>query len=102
MGTRPKMINDKSKFLKSLGKEEFNNGLIRVVIKDKDGWIENVWAYQTQNDDKSIAILVNTPLSYFPILHWGVEIKLKRSENTIELDNEWLEEEINHLPLRNK
>ena len=96
------MINDNSKFLKSLGKEEFNSGLIRVDIKDKDGWIENVWAYQTQNDDKSIAILVNTPLSYFPILHWGVEIKLKRSENTIELDNEWLEEEINHLSLKNK
>ena len=96
------MINDKSKFLKSLGKEEFNSGLIRVDIKDKDGWIENVWAYQTQNGDKSIAILVNTPLSYFPILHWGVEIKLKRSENTIELDNEWLEEEINHLSLKNK
>lgn len=96
------MINDKSKFLKSLGKEEFNNGLIRVDIKDKDGLIENVWAYQTQSDDKSIAILANTPLSYFPILYWGVEIKLKRYENTIELDNEWLEEEINHLPLKNK
>lgn len=96
------MINDKSKFLESLGKEEFNSGLIRVDIKGEDGWIENVWAYQNQNGDKSIAILVNTPISYFPILHWGVEIKLKRSENTIELDNEWLEEEINHLPLKNK
>lgn len=96
------MINDRSKFLESLGKEKFNSGLIRVDIKGEDGLIENVWAYQTQNSDKSIAILVNTPISYFPILHWGVEIKLKRSENTIELDNEWLEEEINHLPLKNK
>lgn len=96
------MINDKSKFLKSLCKEEFNSGLIRVDIKDKDGWFENVWAYQPKDGDKSFAILANTPLSYFPILHWGVEIKLKRYENTIELDNEWLEEEINHLPLKNK
>lgn len=96
------MINDKSKFLKSLGKEEFNSGLIRVFIEDKDGWNENVWAYQPKDGDKSIAILVNTPISHFPILHWGVEIKLKRSENTIELDNEWLEEEINHLSLKNK
>ena len=96
------MISDKSKFLKSLGKEEFDSGLIRVVIKDKDGFDENVWAYQIPNGDKSTAILANTPISYFPILHWGIEIKLKRSENTIELDNEWLEEEINYLQLRNK
>lgn len=102
MGARLKMINDKSKFLKALSKEEFNSGLIRVEIRDKDRLIENVWAYQNQNDDKSIAILLNNPLSYFPILHWGVEIKLKHSGSIIELDNEWLEEEVNHLSLRNK
>lgn len=87
------MINNKLDFLKSLSEDEFNNGAIKVTIKDKNGFTENVWAYQPQNGDKSIAILLNTPASDFPIMRYGDEIKLKYCDGVAMLDNDWLEEE---------
>lgn len=87
------MINDKSKFLKSLSKKEFNNGLIKVLIDDGTGVAESIWAYQDKNSDKSFAILANTPLSYFPVLYWGAEVKLKHHVDMAVVDNEWIVKE---------
>lgn len=86
------MINDKSKFLKSLSKNEFNDGLIRVGIideTDNDRIVEMLWAYQSKNSDKSTAILLNTPVSYPHLLHCGSEVKLKYNMNTAVIDNDW-------------
>lgn len=90
-----KMICNKSEFLKSLKKEEFDNGTIRVLIECEDGMSENVWAYQDNNMDKSFAILLNTPLSYFPVLCYGSEVKIKYRNNIAILDINWVAEECN-------
>lgn len=89
------MIRNKSELLKSLKKEELNNGTIRVLIECEDGVPENVWAYQYDNMDKSFAILLNTPLSYFPVFCYGSEVKIKHRGNMTILDTNWLAEECN-------
>lgn len=94
------MISNKSKFLKSLSENEFNDGLIRVSIideTDNDGISEIVWAYQSKNSDKSTAILVNTPISYPQLLRWGSEVKLKYNGNTAVIDNDWIRKEDEQL-----
>lgn len=95
-----KMICNKSEFLKSLKKEELNNGTIRVSIECRDGIAENVWAYQGGDMDKSFAILLNTPLSYFPILCYGSEVKIKHRDNMAILDTNWVVEECNRYVLK--
>ena len=89
------MIINKSEFLKSLNEEEFNSGMFRVFIEEDDKIQESLWAYQPKDGDKSFAILANTPVSYFPVLYWGVEIKLKYRDGMAILDNEWIEKELN-------
>lgn len=91
------MINDKSEFLKSLSKEEFNDALIRVAIMDDDEIFENLWAYQSRDGDKSTAILVNSPISYYPFLHWGSEVKLKYNREVVMLDNDWIDKELDKI-----
>lgn len=90
-----KMIYNKSEFLKSLKKEEIDSGAIRVLIECRDDIPENVWAYQDDNMDKSFAILLNTPLSYFPVLCYGSEVKIKHRGNMTILDTNWVAEECN-------
>lgn len=89
------MICNKSAFLKSLKKEELDNGTIRVSIECRDGITENVWAYQDGDMDKSFAILLNTPLSYFPVLYYGAEVKIKHRDDIVILDTNWVVEECN-------
>lgn len=94
------MICNKSEFLKSLKKEELDSGAIRVLIECRDGIPENVWAYQNDNMDKSFAILLNTPLSYFPVLCYGSEVKIKYRDNVAILDTNWVVEECNRYVLK--
>ena len=94
------MICNKSEFLKSLKKEELDNGTIRVLIECRDGIPENVWAYQDDNMDKSFAILLNTPLGYFPVLCYGSEVKIKYRDNMAILDTNWVVEEGNRYVLK--
>lgn len=94
------MICNKSEFLKSLKKEELDNGAIRVLIECRDGIPENVWAYQDDNMDKSFAILLNTPLSYFPVLYYGSEVKIKYRDNVAILDTNWVVEECNRYVIK--
>ena len=94
------MICNKSEFLKSLKKEELDNGTIRVSIECGDGMTENIWAYQDDNMDKSCAILLNTPLSYFPVLCYGSEVKIKHRDNMAILDTNWVVEEGNRYVLK--
>lgn len=89
------MICNKFEFLKSLKKEELDSGAIRVLIECRDGIPENVWAYQDDNMDKSFAILLNTPLSYFPALCYGSEVKIKHRDNMAILDINWVAEDGN-------
>lgn len=89
------MICNKSEFLKSLKKEELDMRTIRVSIECRDGIPENVWAYQDDNMDKSFAILLNTPLSYFPVLCYGSKVKIKHRGNMTILDTNWVAEECN-------
>lgn len=95
-----KMICNKSEFLKSLKKEELDNGIIRVLIECRDGIPENVWAYQDDNMDKSFVILLNTSLSYFPVLCYGSEVKIKHRDNMAILDTNWVVEEGNRYVLK--
>lgn len=94
------MIRNKYEFLKSLKKEELNNGTIRVLIECRDGTTENVWAYQDSDMDKSFAILLNTPLSYFPVLYYGSEVKIKHRDNMAILDTNWVVEECNRYVIK--
>lgn len=94
------MICNKSEFLKSLKKEKLDNGTIRVLIECKDGVSENVWAYQDGDIDKSFVILLNTPLSYFPVLCYGSEVKIKHRDNMAILDTDWVVEECNRYVLK--
>lgn len=94
------MICNKSEFLKSLKKEELDSGTIRVSIECRDGITENVWAYQDDDMDKSFAILLNTPLSYFPVLCYGSEVKIKHRDNMAILDTNWVVEEGNRYVLK--
>jgi hypothetical protein len=94
------MINNKSKFLESLSEDEFNDGLIRVGIIDEinnDKISEIVWAYQSKKGDKSTAILANRPISYFQLLHWGSEVKLKYNGDIAIIDNDWIRKEDEEL-----
>lgn len=94
------MIRNKYEFLKSLKKEELNNGTIRVLIECRDGTTESVWAYQDGDMDKSFAILLNTPLSYFPVLYYGSEVKIKHRDNMAILDTNWVVEECNRYVIK--
>lgn len=94
------MIRNKYEFLKSLKKEELDNGTIRVLIECKDGTAENVWAYQGGDMDKSFAILLNTPLSYFPVLYYGSEVKIKHRDSMAILDTNWVVEECNRYVIK--
>lgn len=94
------MIRNKYEFLKSLKKEELNNGTIRVLIECRDGITESVWAYQDCDMDESFAILLNTPLSYFPVLCYGSEVKIKYRDNVAILDTNWVVEEGNRYALK--
>lgn len=89
------MIRNKTEFLKSLKKEELDNGTIRILIECGDGITENIWAYQDDDMDKSFAILLNNPLSYFPVLCYGSEVKIKYRDNMAILDTNWVAEEDN-------
>lgn len=94
------MICNKYEFLKSLKKEELDSGTIRVSIECRDGITENVWAYQDDDMDKSFAILLNTPLSYFPVLCYGSKVKIKHRDNMAILDTNWVVEEGNRYVLK--
>lgn len=94
------MIRNKYEFLKSLKKEELNNGTIKVLIECRDGITESVWAYQDGDMDKSFAILLNTPLSYFPVLYYGSEVKIKYRDNMAILDTNWVVEECNRYVIK--
>lgn len=94
------MIRNKYEFLKSLKKEELDNGTIRVLIECRDGTTENVWAYQGGDMDKSFAILLNTPLSYFPVLCYGSEVKVKYRDGMAILDTNWVVEECNRYVIK--
>lgn len=70
-------------------------------INSKNG--EGVWGWvspedkEKWNDDnfhgKITAILLNTPLNYYPVLRWGTEVTLKcHGEMRPTLDPEWVKE----------
>ena len=103
------MVINKSEFIKSLSKEQFNAGLIKFNIPDEDNIHSNngegVWGWVISEDKKKydndkyhgelVAILLNQPLNYFGRLKWGDEVKLKcHGENRPTLDPDWVKENL--------
>ena len=98
----------KGKFLKSLSKEEFDNGMRRINLQDEDNLDslngEGCWGWYSEEDRKKYnnneygegeCILANTPLNYYDVFFWGSVIKVKfNGENRPTLDKEWLQEKV--------
>lgn len=96
------MIANKREFVENMSEEELKNGYIRFYIQGD----EHVWGYATPedkvkyNNNKDLtAILLNWPLSYSNVLHWGDEVKLKYDEKLeyFNVDEEWIHNEIEEL-----
>lgn len=102
-------MNNKSEFIESLAKEDFEKGLIKFNIPDEDRIDslngEGVWGWASQEDrekyyddtyeGKIIAILCNTPLNYCGILRWGDEVVLQcHGDNRPTLAPDWVKENL--------
>lgn len=101
------MIIDRSEDLKILSDEEYNKGLIKFNIPDANDIYslggEGVWGWVSSEDKnkyndnsyegKITAILLNTPLEYFGVLRWGMEVQLQcHGDCRPTLDPEWIKE----------
>ena len=102
-------MNNKGKFIESLDKKIFDEGLVKFNIPDEDRIDslngESVWGWVTQEDrekyydntyeGKITAILLNHPLNYYGILKWGDEVVLQcHGNNRPTLDPEWAKENL--------
>ena len=106
------MLINKSEKIKSMSKEEYNNGLLRFNIPGCDDLYslsgEGVWGWASPEDKKKYeddtyegkitAILLNNPLEYFGVLRWGVEVQLKcHGDCRPTLDPEWIAEHARYM-----
>lgn len=102
-------MNNKSEFIRSLDKEEFEKGLIKFNIPDEDKIDslngEGVWGWATQEDKekyedntykgKITLILVNYPLNYYGILRLGDEVVLQcHGDSRPTLAPNWVKENL--------
>lgn len=104
-----KQIVYKGDFIESLSKDALEKGYIKFNIPDEDelhslngegvwGWVSEDYKEMYRDDHfygKIKAILLNQPLTYFPVLQWGAEVVLSchgRSRPT--LDPDWVKEYI--------
>ena len=102
------MIN-KGEYFESLTDEQKEAGYIKFNIPDADNIYstngEGVWGWvsledkEKWNDDnftgKITAILLNTPLNYYPVLKWGTEVALQcHGAMRPTLDPEWVKEHL--------
>lgn len=102
-------MNNKGKFIESLDKKDFDEGLIKFNIPDEDRIYslngEGVWGWVNQEDRKKYyddtyegkitAILCNTPLNYYGILKWGDEVMLQcHRDNRPTLAPDWVKENL--------
>lgn len=102
-----KEIVNKREFMEQLSEEDFQAGLFKFNIPDSDNIHsmngEGVWGwltpeeYKKYDDDKFTgkvtAILMNTPMNYYPILKWCSEVVVQcHGECRPTLDPEWVKE----------
>lgn len=99
-------LTNKGDYFKSLTEEQQNAGHIKFNIHDEDNGInEGVWGWVSPEDKekylddnfhgKITAILLNTPLSYYPVLCWGTEVTLQcHGYERPTLDPEWVKEHL--------
>lgn len=104
-----KEIRDRSTFVRSLSKKEFDDGCVKFNIPDPDkidslygegvwGWIEPEEREKYSSStchDKMTAILLNAPVNYYGKLKWGDEIVIKcHGEERPTLDPDWVRDVI--------
>lgn len=104
-----KELVDKSSFIKSLSKKEFDDGCIKFNIPEADNieslYGEGVWGWLSQEDreryssnkchEKMTAILLNAPINYLGMLKWGDEVVIRcHGEERPTLDPDWIRDVI--------
>jgi len=101
-----KTIINRSDFIKSLSKEQFDNGLVKFDIIDETLCSESVWGwippeyaekyYRYGDLSGSITtILLNHTLTLFGKVNYGDEVKVKfNKQATPCLDPDWVKENL--------
>lgn len=102
-------ITNKGELIESLTEAQFNAGLLKFNIPDKENIHscngEGVWGWTTPEDyakynedtynGKITVILLNQPLNYYGRLSWGDEVTVKcHGGNRPTLDPEWVKEHL--------
>lgn len=104
-----KEIRNRSTYIRSLSKKEFDDGCVKFNIPDPHriestsgegvwGWIEPEEREKYSSStchEKMTAILLNVPTNYAEILFWGAEVTIKcHGECRPTLDPDWVRDVI--------